>query len=60
LKFKKPFYLLEFEKLKNLKESLKKSLKKGYEGVILKNLNSPYLISKEAPMATHHWRKLKG
>jgi ATP-dependent DNA ligase len=60
LKFKKPFYLLEFEKLKNLKESLKKSLKKGYEGVILKNLNSPYLISKEAPMATHYWRKLKG
>jgi ATP-dependent DNA ligase len=60
LKFKKPFYLLEFEKLKNLKESLKKSLKKGYEGIILKNLNSPYLISKEAPMATHHWRKLKG
>jgi ATP-dependent DNA ligase len=59
LKFEKPFYLLEFEKLKNLKESLKKSFKKGYEGVILKNLNSPYLISSQAPIATHHWRKLK-
>ncbi len=60
LKFEKPFYLLEFERLKNLKKSLKDAFKKGYEGIILKNLNSPYLISKEAPIATHHWRKLKG
>lgn len=60
LKFKPPFYLMEFERLKNLKNNLKKALKKGYEGIILKNLNSPYLISTQASIATHHWRKLKG
>lgn len=64
LKFKKPFFLIESEKLKNLKtenlkKALKKAIKKGFEGIILKNLNSPYLISEQAPMATHHWRKLK-
>lgn len=60
LRFKPPFYLLKFEKLKNLRKSLENSLKKGYEGIILKNLNSPYLVSEQSQIATIHWRKLKG
>jgi ATP-dependent DNA ligase len=59
IKFKKPFSILEFEKLKNLKKSMEKSAKRGYEGVILKELNSKYQISYQAPIATHHWRKIK-
>jgi ATP-dependent DNA ligase len=38
---------------------MEKSAKKGYEGVILKELNSKYQISYQAPIATHHWRKIK-
>jgi ATP-dependent DNA ligase len=59
IKFKEPFFVLEFEPLKNLKKSMEKSAKKGYEGVILKELNSKYQISYQAPIATHHWRKIK-
>jgi ATP-dependent DNA ligase len=59
IKFKEPFFVLKFEPLKNLKKSMEKSAKKGYEGVILKELNSKYQISYQAPIATHHWRKIK-
>jgi bifunctional non-homologous end joining protein LigD len=59
IKFKEPFFALEFEPLKNLKKAMEKSAKKGYEGVILKELNSKYQISYQAPIATHHWRKIK-
>jgi ATP-dependent DNA ligase len=59
IKFKKPFSILEFEKLKNLEKEMKVAVKKGYEGVILKELNSKYQISYQAPTATHYWRKIK-
>lgn len=60
LKLKGPFEILKFERLKDLKKSLKDALEKGYEGIILKNLNSPYLISLQAPIATQYWKKVKG
>ncbi|MCU4138201.1 MAG: ATP-dependent DNA ligase [Thermodesulfobacteria bacterium] len=60
LKLNPPIYLIEYKKLENLEESLKENLEKGYEGIVLKNLDSPYIISKEAPIATHYWRKMKG
>lgn len=60
LKLQGPFEILKFEKLKDLKKSLKDALEKGYEGIILKNLNSPYLISFQAPIATQYWKKVKG
>jgi ATP-dependent DNA ligase len=59
IKFKKPFSILEFKKLKNLEKEIKVAVKKGYEGVILKELNSKYQISYQAPIATHYWRKIK-
>lgn len=59
IKFKKPFSILEFEKLRNLEKEMKVAVKKGYEGVILKELNSKYQISYQAPIATHYWRKIK-
>jgi len=59
LKFKGPFEILESKPLKGLEKSLKEAFEKGFEGIVLKNLNSPYQISYQAPIATHHWRKLK-
>jgi ATP-dependent DNA ligase len=59
IKFKEPFFILEFEPLKNLKKLMEKSAKKGCEGVILKELNSKYQISYQAPIATSYWRKIK-
>lgn len=59
LKFKKPFSILHFERLKNLKKAIKKFAKTSYEGVILKNMHSKYEISHDAPIATSNWRKIK-
>lgn len=59
IEIKDPFKFLPSKKLKNLKTALRESAKKGYEGVIIKNLNSKYQIEEKAPLATHHWRKIK-
>jgi len=63
LKLREPFTLLPSQKLKNLKQALKKyslgPAKKGYEGIIIKELNSKYQISPEAPIASHYWKKIK-
>ncbi|MCD6490274.1 MAG: hypothetical protein J7K20_06090 [Thermodesulfobacterium sp.] len=56
---KPPFYFLEYRPLGDLEIALKEALKMGFEGIVIKNLDSPYLISKSAPIATHHWRKIK-
>ena len=58
-RWKEPFFLLEHKRLKNLEESLKEASEKEFEGVVIKEVNSPYLISKDGPIATHYWRKVK-
>lgn len=58
-KLPSPFLLLKYEPLKDLKEQFKKIVSEGHEGLVLKEMNSPYLIGKEAPMATIYWRKVK-
>jgi len=57
---KPPFYFLEYKPLEDWEIALRETLKMGFEGIVIKNLDSPYLISKSAPIATHHWRKIKG
>ncbi|PMP95285.1 MAG: hypothetical protein C0169_05520, partial [Thermodesulfobacterium geofontis] len=57
---KPPFYFLEYKPLEDWENALKETLKMGFEGIVIKNLESPYLISKSAPVATHYWRKIKG
>ncbi|MEO0137984.1 MAG: hypothetical protein ABIL86_10715 [candidate division WOR-3 bacterium] len=59
LKFKKPFQLIEYQRLNDIKEDFQKAVAKGAEGIIIKNLNSPYWVGKDGPIATHHWRKIK-
>jgi len=59
LNFKSPFVFLAGKRLVDIKKSYTQEIKKGSEGIIIKKLNSPYLVGKEAPIATHYWRKVK-
>lgn len=55
-----PFRLLKYHPLKDLKKELLNNVKKGYEGIVLKRLNSPYRLARDGPIATENWRKVKG
>jgi len=57
--FKRPFHFVAGKKLMNIKEDYTKEVKQGYEGIVIKDIESPYLIGKEAPIATQYWRKIK-
>lgn len=60
LKIESPFFLMPFENLKtSVKEALIKAKTQGYEGIVLKDLLSPYEIGKDGPLATIYWRKAK-
>ncbi len=59
IKFKKPFFCLPDKVLTNIKKDHRKTVAKGHEGIVIKKLDSPYFIGKEAPIATHYWRKVK-
>ena len=54
-----PFFLVTGKKLTNIERNYVSEVKEGHEGIIIKKLNSPYLIGKESPIATHWWRKIK-
>jgi ATP-dependent DNA ligase len=55
-----PFRLIPQEPLVDLHSALVRALELGYEGIIIKRLDSKYRIGKGAPEATASWRKLKG
>ncbi len=54
-----PFILLMGERLKNLEQSFEAAVKNGAEGIVIKKVDSPYIVGKGAPIATHYWRKIK-
>lgn len=54
-----PFYFVRGNMLTDLKHNYESEVKKGHEGIVIKKLNSPYLVGKESPMATQNWRKIK-
>jgi ATP-dependent DNA ligase len=60
LNLKEPFYLMPYKMLvSGVKTHLLEEKKKGYEGIVLKMLYSPYEIGKDGPIATIFWRKVK-
>jgi ATP-dependent DNA ligase len=59
IQFKRPFFCVTGKNLANIKRNYVSEVKKGHEGIVIKKLDSPYLIGKEAPIATHYWRKIK-
>ncbi len=60
IKFLEPVKILNFKKLKDLEEDLRESIKEGHEGIVIKELNSKYILERDAPMVTLYWKKIKG
>ncbi len=58
LKLPEPFYIVNYEPLKNLKSQFLK-YKKENEGIVIKDINSIYEIGKDSPIMTNKWQKLK-
>ncbi len=59
LAYEPPFFLILAKNLTNIKRNFNAAISNGSEGIVIKKLNSPYLIGKDAPIATHYWRKIK-
>ncbi|MCM8808946.1 MAG: hypothetical protein NC934_02055 [Candidatus Omnitrophica bacterium] len=56
LKIIEPFYLLDYNFFMGFSDI---KISKDAEGIILKNLNSFYLVGNQAPIVTIDWKKLK-
>ena len=59
LTLEKPFFPMLGDPLVKLTRHLKDAVDAGHEGIVIKKIDSPYSIGTEAPIATHHWRKIK-
>jgi ATP-dependent DNA ligase len=59
IRFKSPFLYIPGKPLTSIKSDYMSEVRKGREGIVIKKLNSPYLIGKESPIATQYWRKIK-
>jgi ATP-dependent DNA ligase len=49
-----PFYFLE-----DLYSQVSLFKRYGYEGAVIKHIDSPYIIGENAPGVSHYWRKIK-
>ncbi|MBC7189153.1 hypothetical protein H5U35_02905 [Candidatus Aerophobetes bacterium] len=54
-----PFFKVKWHPLKDIEDILRKMIKEGHEGVVIKKLSSPYQIGKDGPLPTPDWRKIK-
>jgi ATP-dependent DNA ligase len=59
LGLEKPFIALYGKTVCNLLQHHAQELDHGHEGIVIKQIASPYHIGTEAPIATHLWRKIK-
>lgn len=59
LKFNETFRLTEYGELNDINNQLKNSIASNHEGIVIKELNSKYKLSKDGPVATEFWRKIK-
>jgi ATP-dependent DNA ligase len=59
IEWKDPFQLIRYEKVTDIEKHLREALMNNFEGIVIKELNSPYVIGKDSPMATANWRKIK-
>lgn len=59
LPLRAPFQLVEAKPVRDLESHLKEALQKEEEGIVIKDLASPYLVAQDGPIATEHWRKIK-
>jgi len=42
-----------------MKARMREAIAQGHEGIVIKKLNSVYLIGRDGPIATENWRKVK-
>lgn len=56
---KEPFKILEYKVLDDIEGNLREAISAGYEGIVIKELHSPYVVGRDSPFATLHWRKIK-
>jgi ATP-dependent DNA ligase len=59
LSWKSPLKLIKYKKVTDIGKHLIEAIAENYEGIIIKDLNSPYIIGEDSPMATADWRKIK-
>ncbi len=59
LRLPAPFKRTPYRPVKNLSLHLKNLLARSHEGMVIKDLASPYILCRDGPMATEHWRKIK-
>ena len=59
IKVKPPLHIVEYKPVLDIKKHLLEMAKPGHEGIVLKKLTSPYILSLSAPIATEYWRKIK-
>lgn len=52
--------ILKFRILTDLEKDLRDSILSGNEGIVIKEINSKYIVGKNGPIATLYWKKIKG
>ncbi len=60
LPWEEPFRLIEGRPFTDLEEELNRAIADGGEGIVIKKLNSKYLVGRDCPEASEFWRKIKG
>lgn len=60
LKFGEVVQTLKFKELKDLEKDLRESISLGNEGIVIKEINSKYIVGKDSPIVTLYWKKIKG
>lgn len=59
LQLTQPLIAVLGQPLHDIQTSMQEAIAHGHEGIVIKKLNSPYLLGQDAPIATENWRKVK-
>ena len=54
-----PVQVLQYDKIRDIREHWEAVIKSGGEGLVLKYLESIYEVGRDGPIATQYWRKVK-
>lgn len=60
LNFGEGVEILKYKRLTDLEKDLRESIISGNEGIVIKEINSRYIVGKDGPIATLYWKKIKG
>ncbi|MCX8094844.1 MAG: hypothetical protein N3D74_01445 [Caldisericia bacterium] len=60
IKFGEGVEILKFKELSDIEKDLKEAISLGHEGIVIKEINSKYIIGNNSPIVTLYWKKIKG